>query len=208
MLNVIRNTVDAFLLLRLKPWQDLGDTLLIGEGNLSFAKSLIFLPCGITLMTATTFEERKDLSQDAKENAAILMCHSVSVSHGVNATHLEKSPLNSQYGTIIFQFPNVGSRTPKYGQNPNHVMIRKFLDSAGNYLSSTGRILITTVDSPHYEGVFRLKDASQFAGYKVSGFYPFDPKMFRGYSHANTLDSDSAIKNHARFITWVFEKDE
>lgn len=208
MFDAILSTVKAFSALRLEPFQNLEDTLLVGEGNLSFAKSLLFLPCGITSMTATTFENQKDVSDETKDNAMILQCHGATVVHNVDATRLSDHLGKRKYNTTIFQFPNVGSRDPKYGQNPNHIMIRKFLENAKDHLSDNGKILITTVDTPHYDGVSRFEDAAKFAGCKMIESYLFDPSVFRGYSHTNTLDDKSAIKDHKRFVTRVFDKEE
>lgn len=208
MFDIILSTVNAFTSSRLEPWKNLEDTLLVGEGNLSFAKSLLFLPCDITSMTATTFENAKDISAETKDNAMILHCHGVTVIYDVDATRLSNHFGKHKYNTIIFQFPNVGSRDPKYGQNPNHIMIRKFLENAKNHLCPGGKILITTVNTPYYDGVFRFEDAAKFAGCSITESYPFDPSVFRGYSHINTCDDGSALKDHKRFETRVFMKDE
>ena len=54
MFDVIYDTVKAFSQIRFGPWQGLGNVLLVGEGNLSFAKSLFRHPTAhITHMTAT-----------------------------------------------------------------------------------------------------------------------------------------------------------
>lgn len=140
MFDTIFSTVKSFSLSRLAPWQNLGETLLVGEGNLSFAKSLLSLPCGITSMTATTFEKQKDISVETKDNATILHCHGATVYHGVDAARLNDRLAARKYNTIIFQFPNVGSRDPKYGQNSNHIMIRKFLENAKDHLCAGGKI--------------------------------------------------------------------
>lgn len=205
MFDVIGQTAKAFSQIRLGPWQNLGDTLFIGEGNLSFAKSLLSHPTAqITHMTATTYEKERNLSNDAKRNASFLQQYRALVMHGVDATHLDKSLRPHEFDTIIFQFPNVGSREAKYGQNPNHIMIRKFLRSAEKFLKSDGKILITAVDNPHYQGVFRFEDAAEFAGYKIIETWPFDPSLFSGYAHTNTNDEDSALGGHRRFVTHVF----
>ncbi len=205
MFDVINQTVKAFSQMRLGPWQALGDVLLVGEGNLSFAKSLLKIPTAhITYMIATTFESEKNLPDGAAENAQNLKCCSAKIMHNVDATHLEKYFGSEKFDTIIFQFPNVGSRDSKYGHNPNHVMIRKFLRSAANYLNPSGKVMISAVDSPYYEGVFQFDEAAKFADFETLETYSFDPTMFPGYSHTNTNDDDSVLDDHNRFATWVF----
>ncbi len=205
MFDTIKSTIDVFPKMRLKPWASLGDVLLVGEGNMSFAKSLLAMPVTqITHMTATTFEKKKDLSHDVIKNANFLKRIGVLVMHGVDATKLEKSFKPHAFDTIIFQFPNVGSRDTKYGHNPNHVMIRKFLRSAKPYLKLSGKIIISVVDNPHYNGVFQLEEAAAFAGYEAPETYSFDPHVFSGYFHTNTNDEKSALEDHNKFLTWVF----
>jgi 25S rRNA (uracil2634-N3)-methyltransferase len=205
MFDVIRATVSAFSQLRLGPWQGLGDILLLGEGNLSFAKSLLSQPSPhINHMVATTYEYEKDLSNEARQNAAFLRNHGALVMYSVDATNLEQSLRPYKFDTIIFQFPNVGSREAIYGRNPNFIMIRKFLRSAAPYLAPSGRVLISTVDNPHYQGAFQFDEAAAFAGYAAPEVYPFDPSLFPGYSHTNTNDDESALDDHNHFATWVF----
>lgn len=188
-------------------WTNLGDTLLVGEGNLSFANNLIKLPfLGITNLIATTFEGKKKLNEIGQKNIHDLNRAGVDILHNIDATKLDRTFTQAyKFDTIIFQFPNVGSREAKYGRNPNYVMIRKFLQSAKMFLSETGKILITTVDSPYYEGVFQFAEAAEYAGYQQPKTFPFDPEMFPDYSHINTNDQESAIKDHGVFLTWVFQ---
>jgi len=112
-------------------------------------------------------------------------------------------PANS-FETIIFQFPNVGSRDPIEGHNPNFILIRNFLKSAAKRLRSDGKVMVSAVDSPHYEGAFQFKDAARLAGFQPPQTLPFDPDKFPGYSHVNTNDGESAIEDHRKFATWIF----
>jgi hypothetical protein len=205
MFDTIRSTVEAFTKMRIGPWCALGDVLLVGEGNLSFAGSLLRLPqAGVTHMTATVFEKNKDLSEETINNAQAIKRCGGEILSAVDATKLEQALKPYAFDTIIFQFPNVGSRDAKHGHNPNHVMIRKFLRSAAGYLKPDGKVMITAVDTPHYQDTFQFDDAAAFAGYETSESYPFDPSLFPGYSHTNTNDDDSALDEHNRFATWVF----
>ncbi|PZP54808.1 MAG: hypothetical protein DI586_08805 [Micavibrio aeruginosavorus] len=184
----------------------LGKTLFVGEGNLSFALSIEKMP-GITSskITATTYEKTSDLSEEAQQNSEILKQSGASVLNGIDATKLEQYFPHLKFDTIVFQFPNAGSREPEYGRNPNYILIRNFLKSAASCLAPNGRILITAVDNPHYHGAFQFEEASEKTGYSILGSYPFDPESFPGYSHINTNDDDSALEKHNEFKTWIFE---
>lgn len=206
MFDVIGQTVKAFSQIRLDPWCHLGDVLLVGEGNLSFAKSLLSIPASqITHMTATTYEKPRMLSDETVMHAQVLQRCGVNVMHGVDATKLNEALPREKFDTIIFQFPNVGSREAKYGRNPNYVLVRKFLRSAKECLKPNGKVLITAVDSPHYEGVFQFDEAAEFADFNAPESYPFDPSLFSGYAHTNTNDDNSALEEHNKFVTWVFK---
>ncbi len=126
------------------------------------------------------------------------------VRHHIEATKLEHYFKPQSFDTIIFQFPNVGSRDAKYAHNPNHVLIRNFLRSAKPFLKKHAQIFITAVDSPHYHGAFQFDEAAKFARCKVPQSYSFDPSLFSGYSHTNTNDEDSALDKHHKFATWIF----
>lgn len=183
-----------------------GNTLFIGEGNLSFALSLA-KASGITAsnLVATTYEKISDLSEEAQQNSEILKRYGVSVINGIDATRLEQYFPHQKFHTIVFQFPNAGSREPEYGRNPNYILIRDFLKSATSCLAPKGKILITAVDSPHYQGAFQFEEAAEKTGYSILGSYPFDPESVPGYSHTNTNDDDSALEKHDEFKTWIFE---
>ncbi len=206
MFDVIRSTVGAFTCIRLGPWQALGETLLVGEGNFSFAKSLLLLPAArITHMTATSFEKENDFNEETASNVRDLKRLGTLVLHNVDATRLEKNLRPFRYDAIIFQFPNTGSREAKHGHNPNHILIRNFLRSAAGFLKPSGRVMISAVDTPHYQGAFQFEESAEFSGYEAPEIFPFDPGMFPGYSHTNTNNEKSAIEDHNDFATWVFE---
>lgn len=186
-----------------------GDTLFVGEGNLSFALSIAKTP-GITAsnLVATTYEETSDLSKEVQQNTELLKRSGASVVSSIDATKLDQYFPHQKFDSIVFQFPNAGSREPEYGRNPNYILIRDFLKSAGLCLAPKGKILITAVDSPHYQGAFQFEEAAEKGGYSILGSYPFDPESFPGYSHNNTNDDNSALERHDEFKTWVFEREQ
>ena len=159
-------------------------------------------------MTATTFEKAKEATEDTIKKADELRDAGVIVLHGVDATKLEEVFKGSEFDTIIFQFPNVGSRSAKYGHNPNHVLLREFLRSAKCCLKPTGKVLVSVVDHPYYEGLFKFDKAAEFAGFHKPNVLNFRPDMFPEYSHTNTNDEESALKEYNKFSTLVFRLTE
>ncbi|PZQ46661.1 MAG: hypothetical protein DI551_04740, partial [Micavibrio aeruginosavorus] len=85
------------------PWKNLGNVLLVGEGNLSFAKSLLAdRSSEITGMVATTYETERSLADEGKINANLLRRNGAVVIHNIDATHLEKEFGSQKFDTIIF----------------------------------------------------------------------------------------------------------
>lgn len=183
-----------------------GRTLLVGEGNLSFTSSLVFNHrANPSFITATIHENNRDISDETRINAQKLSGVGVNILDNVDATRLDRAFPHRLFDTIIFQFPNAGSREPNRGHNPNFVLVRRFLKSAAEHLRRNGEIIITVVNSSYYDGRFRIEEAADYAG--IGNFYaiPFSPGDFPFYSHVNTNDEDSALKEHRSFETWVFQ---
>ena len=183
-----------------------GSVLLVGEGNLSFTESLItknrIRP---TKLTATTFSNPHQLLPSTLERANKLNSVGVQVMHGVDATELYRKLGVQKFDSIVFQFPHTGSREPIGGRNPNFILLRNFLISAKYQFSPQGKILVSLVDSPHYDGAFQCVEAADIAGYKYPASYPFEPSNFSGYKHSMTNEEGDALGHHARFRTWIFE---
>lgn len=199
--NILGKILQSFLLINLHPWNNLGSILFVGEGNLSFSKSIAMNPLiKVNKMISTTYENKGSLSKETIKNANFLKLKGAKVKHGVDAKRLEEN-FQEKFDTIVFQFPNVGSREPKYGQNPNHIMIRKFLNETTSMLLENGKVLITVVDSPYYKGAFKFDNIE---GYQKPAVFPFVSQQFIGYNHVNTNDDDSALEGHRRFVTYVF----
>ena len=187
---------------------DHGPTLLAGEGNLSFALSLARRMKGPRrTLIATTFEPERTLSGAAALNAARLRDMGASVLHGVDATKLSDHFGRTRFSLIAFEFPNVASRRPLHGRNPNYVLVRRFLRSAAVLLSKNGCIATTVLDSPHYDGAFAMSDAARWAGVSEPRVHPFHVDDHPGYRHGNTEDdSESAISAKDECQTYVFSK--
>lgn len=135
-----------------------GNTLLVGEGNLSFTISLVkklqFLPNLIT----STYEHYSELSEYAQFNAQLLKQAGIKVLYGLDGTKLHKNFYSNSFDTIIFQFPHSGSREGINGVNANYVLVRNFIISASHILKRDGVVLITVVDSDFYNNMFRFDE--------------------------------------------------
>ena len=180
----------------------LGPLLLVGEGNLSFACSLAERAKARSSIIASTFEAERVLSEDARRNTATLRDLGARVLHGVDATRLE-SRFRRGLRTIVFQFPNSGSRRSVYGGTANHHLMRRFLRSCDRVLASGGVVAITTVDSQYYHGLFDVPGAADAAAFSVLSVHLFHRSHWNGYSHVNTLDVGSALRASYRACTWV-----
>lgn len=184
-----------------------GTTLFVGEGNFSFS---LFIARSRLVTAArfvsTCYEPESELDDLAYQNAQALIRLGVTVKTDIDATKLDCSFETQQFDRIIFQFPNVASRSSIYGQNPNHTLITRFLKNAKNHLKTSGEIVISTVDSPFYEGAFKMGEAASKAGYQPPVIFDFDPDQYSGYTHQNTDNDESALENHDTFATHVFSK--
>ena len=180
-------------------------TLLVGEGNFSFSRSLLtkrrIKP---QLITATVYEFDRDLSDEARKNARLLRSTGARVRYGVNATRLKAAFGTKRFDSIVFMFPNVASRKPIRGRNPNFVLVRDFLRSSAVQLTRDGCAMITAVNSPHYLGAFNFPEAAMKAGFHTPEAYPFDPSDFAGYEHTMTHQDENGLEDHDRFSLWVF----
>jgi 25S rRNA (uracil2634-N3)-methyltransferase len=181
-----------------------GQALFVGEGNMSFARSLIDLNGGIgPSLVVTTYENSRDIDAETKNNAIILEDSGAKIIYGVDAENIETDFLLNPFDTIIFQFPNVGSREPVDGKNPNAALIGGFLKSARPILQPDGKIIITHVDSSYYHGQFQIEMAAKENYYHICFVKDFDPAEYPGYVHTNTLNDESALDHYDQFVTWV-----
>lgn len=180
--------------------------LLIGEGNLSFSASLLRRSghSGRQII-ATTFEPETTWTRPTVDNARHLRRQGALVRGAVDATRLKEHVRGKTFELIVFQFPNVGSRVPRYGRNPNHILVRHFLRSAGQHLEETGQIVITTVNSSYYDGAFDMDGAAEASGFEKPVAHPFHFPEYPGYAHVNTLNDESAVDGETEFVTLVFK---
>jgi hypothetical protein len=199
-----------------------GRTLFIGEGNFSFCLSIAKQIRNPYNIIATTNEAQNEFSDLTKQNISSLQKLGVKVFCKTDATEINRDFVGQTFDNIIFQFPHTGSREPIEGRNPNFILLRDFLKSAKPLLLHGGKVIVSIVDSPYYQGAFGLNDvfsslcaaspsscqieeAGTEAMYKRYTAYTFNPLLFPNYIHTMTNEDESAISKNDDLITIVFE---
>ncbi len=84
------------------------------------------------------------------------------------------------------------------------MLVTRFLKNVRNHLSPGVLVIVSTVDSPFYEGAFKMDDAVRKAGFAAPDIYTFDSKDYPGYIHQNTIKEESAADGRTAFATFVF----
>jgi hypothetical protein len=74
-------------------------------------------------------------------------------------------------------------------------------------LASNGRVAITVIDNPHYDGAFSMHEAATWARLSPPRIYPFRMGYYPNYMHSNTLDeNESALVRQDKLQTYVFDE--
>lgn len=174
--------------------------LLVGEGDLSFARSLVeHHNCAD--VTATVYESREELQGKypyVGNNIAILEEHGVVVRYGVDATKAKgKAGLGGVgLGTIdrvFFNFPHVGGKSTDVNRQVryNQELLVSFFTSALPSLApstsrSTSSIIVTLFEGEPYT-LWNIRDLARHSGLQVEKSFKFQAKAYPGYKHARTL---------------------
>jgi 25S rRNA (uracil2634-N3)-methyltransferase len=181
-----------------------GNTILVGEGNLSFTISLVKQLQLLPNLITSTYEDYAELSGHARYNSKLLQQSGIKVLHGLDATGLHKYFYSNTFDRVIFQFPHSGSRESVNGINANYVLVKKFIISASYILKRDGVILITIVDSNFYNNMFRFDQLAEELGIRQLTKYKFNPKDYPEYEHTMTHQEESAIDDYSNFVTYEF----
>lgn len=184
----------------------IGNSLFVGEGNLSFSACVCRMQnINPRDICTTTFEDETDLSVEARYNARLLSALGARVLHGIDGADLRSVFRTERFSNIVFMFPNVASREPSYGRNPNHPLVCRFLASAARHLNPDGKVVIAAVDNGYYRGAFNFIEAARKSGYAPPTEHPFHPEDFPGYEHVMTHQEGSALEVHDKFSVWIFQ---
>ncbi|MCJ1399983.1 hypothetical protein MMC11_003186 [Xylographa trunciseda] len=172
--------------------------LLIGEGNFTFAESIV-LHHACTALTATTLETHVTLlvkHPQAASHINTLELAGQKVLYSIDGTKLGL-PLPTGGGPairkfpwdrIIFNFPHVGGLTKDVNRQvrANQELLVKFLERAKALLAPGGTIVVTVFEGEPYS-LWNLRDLGRHVGLKVLRSFKFDAGIYKGYKHARTL---------------------
>eukprot|EP00128_Syssomonas_multiformis_P017603 Colp12_sorted_trinity150504_noHs@32501 len=190
--------------------------LLVGEGNFSFAHSLVELLGTGANVVATGFDSEKIMAEkydDAAEHIEAVIEAGGEVLHQVDATKLATTKKLDTYDTVVFNFPHTGSGIKDQLRNihQNQEMIVKFLTNAAAILNPGGEIHLTVKRGEPYDSWQVVRLGTKTANLKLKNSFNFDPSVYPHYVHRRTLgfktgvsaeNNEEIVKNGAK--TYIF----
>lgn len=212
------------------PFSPTDSILLIGEGDLSFAASLI-THHRCTNVTATVLE--KDLAElsakyphVAANIAPIEQSPNSRLLYGIDARKLPpftaKPPKSSSSSSstamanpgtptgtmkrIMFNFPHTGGKSTDVNRQVRHnqELLVDFFRGAQRSLAPGGTIIVTLFEGEPYT-LWNVRDLARHAGLQVERSFRFVAAVYPGYAHARTLGVVRNKKGEVAGSAWKGE---
>ncbi|PQE10384.1 hypothetical protein CJF32_00000907 [Rutstroemia sp. NJR-2017a WRK4] len=181
------------------PFSPRDSILLIGDGDLSFASSLISHHKAQHL-TATVYEDSlptlREKYPHVDENIKVIEEGGGAIKYGVDATKM-KAWTTGKNGRgegvmdrIFFNFPHVGGKSTDVNRQVryNQELLVAFFQRALPSLSPRhGASIIVTLFEGHPYTLWNIRDLGRHAGLEVERSFRFQAGAYPGYRHARTL---------------------
>lgn len=191
--------------------------LLIGEGDFSFAKSIVESH-GCYNVTATCLDSQAELfhkyDPHAEQNVQYLQGEGQVVMCDIDATKMgQNKKLKDLEGfdRILFNFPHVGGKSKDVNRQVrfNQELLVKFFRAAEALLAPQGTIIVTLFEGEPYT-LWNIRDLARHSGLEVQRSFKFLAEAYPGYSHARTLgyiEGGGGWKGEDRSArTYVFQR--
>ncbi|KAE9378956.1 hypothetical protein N431DRAFT_325630 [Stipitochalara longipes BDJ] len=172
------------------------EILLIGEGDLSFSRSLIdHHEC--QHITATVYESFAELLSKyphVEENIKVIEEAGAVVRYGVDAMKMKPFTTGKEReGTmdrIFFNFPHVGGKTKDVNRQVRYnqeLLVSFFKNSVPSLSPKDGSSIIVTLFEGEPYTLWNIRDLGRHSGLEVKRSWRFQASAYPEYRHARTL---------------------
>ena len=181
---------------------DTGRVLLIGEGDFSFARSVVEQGQSPPRTMVASSYENPPIS-GAASNTEVLQRRGVRVEPGLDARRLHERVDLGEFDLIVWNFPyQPSSRTDS--TEVHQALLQSFFGSARSRLSSGGRVVVTLKNDFPYN-TWKIEEQARSQGFRLVDTPAFNLADYPGYVPSQTK-TNAPIPLDAGATHYVFER--